>query len=130
MTVRKEAKILVLDDEELIRNMVHDMIEAVGYRCDVTDRGEEVVSMYASALESGAPYCAVILDLTIPEGMGGVEAAQAILEMDRDARLIVSSGFSGDRVVEHYKDYGFCASVPKPYSMLELKETLDGICGG
>ena len=130
MTGREEARILVLDDEELLRAMVHDMIEAVGYSCDLAERGEDAVKMYSRALEAGMPYCAVILDLTLPEGMGGVETAKAILEIDRNARLIVSSGFSGKRVVEHYEDYGFCASIPKPYSILELKETLDSICGG
>ncbi len=125
---QSSKRILVLDDEDLIRKMARDMLSALGYESDVAVEGGEAVAMYRDAMEQGSPYCAVIVDLTICEGMGGLEAARIIREMDSEARLVVSSGFSEQPAMCHFKDYGFVASMPKPYRLLELKDILDSIC--
>ena len=84
-----------------------------------------------SALQSGfrvrRPPSAVILDLTIPGGMGGEEAARAILAIDRHAQLIVSSGYSNDPIISEFGNYGFAASVHKPYSLARIAEILDSL---
>jgi DNA-binding NarL/FixJ family response regulator len=81
--------------------------------------------MYREAGESGRGFDVVIMDLTIPGGMGGREAVAELLEMDPAARVIVSSGYSNDPVMADYRGHGFCAAVIKPFQMNELVKALD-----
>jgi two-component system, cell cycle sensor histidine kinase and response regulator CckA len=120
--------ILVMDDEELIRNLAADILEQQGYRVTLCGNGAEAVSLYREALESGKRYDAAILDLTIPGGIGGKETAQQILSLDPDARLIVSSGYSNNVVMNSYQEHGFCAASPKPYDAGELLRLLNELC--
>ncbi|MHC1696832.1 MAG: CHASE4 domain-containing protein [Geobacteraceae bacterium] len=112
--------ILVMDDEEMIRNLSAELLSLLGYQVYTCSSGEEAIDMYKTALEIGNPLCAVIMDLTIPGGMGGKEAAQSILAIDPAARLIVSSGYSNDPVLAEYSKYGFVAAVSKPYTADKL----------
>jgi PAS domain S-box-containing protein len=119
--------ILVMDDEEMIRDIAAEILEYLGYQAMTCTRGEEAVALYKRAKESGAPFFAAIMDLTIPGGMGGKEAAEKILEIDPDARLIVSSGYSVDPVMAHFKSYGFRGSVGKPYQAKEIAHVLSAV---
>lgn len=119
------ASLLVMDDEEMIRDMAVAMLEELGYRVTACGDGDAAVSLYKTAQEDGAPFSAVIMDLTIPGGMGGREAARAILDADPQARLIVSSGYSGDPVISDYRRYGFCAAVLKPYGVADIAAVLE-----
>jgi len=121
---RSIGSILVMDDEETIRDVARETIGFLGYQATTCSNGEEAIAKYTEAFESASPYMAVILDLTIPCGMGGVEAAKRILAIDPDARLIVSSGYSFDPVMSEFKDYGFCAAIEKPYRADELGNKL------
>ena len=114
------GSILVMDDEKVILSLVKETLEFQGYQVTTCVNGEEAIALYRAASESNEPFKAVILDLTIPSGMGGVEAARLILAIDPEAMLIVSSGYSYDPVMAEYKDYGFCAAVTKPYKADEL----------
>ena len=117
--------ILVMDDEELIRNLVQNILEHSGYRPVTCEDGAAAVELYREALERGEPFSAVITDLTVPGGMGGIEATREILALDAEACLIVSSGYCQDPVMADPGAYGFRAAVAKPYRIDELKETLD-----
>ncbi len=128
ITEKRPKRVLVLDDEALILNMVKDMLEVLDYRCDTAVHGLEAVSMYEDAMKSGEMYCAVVVDLTLPDGISGLDAAKKILELDSDAPLIVSSGYSDEPVMANYKKYGFRAALPKPYTMMGLKEVIDDVC--
>lgn len=119
--------ILLMDDEETIRNLARETLGFLGYRVTTCNNGEEAIALFKAARESGKPFMAVILDLTIPGGMGGKEAAQHILEIDPSARLIVSSGYTNDPVMAGYRNYGFCAAVTKPYKASELGEELGAL---
>jgi len=101
-------------------------LEKKGISVDVASDGEEAVQNYRKALESGSPYNAVLLDLTVPGGMGGVEAARMILKIHPEANLIVSSGYSDDIVLSEYTKYGFKACLPKPYTIQKLIKTVEG----
>jgi len=118
------GKVLVMDDEELVRELVKRGLKKKGISVDVASEGEE--EKYREALGSGSPYNAVILDLTVPGGMGGVEAARMILKMHPEANLIVSSGYSEDIVLSEYTKYGFKACLPKPYTIQKLIKTVEG----
>jgi PAS domain S-box-containing protein len=126
-TGRKGGRVLVMDDEEIIRKMLVNMLKVIGYEVETTSEGTEALEVYRRALESGRPFDAVIMDLTIPGGMGGKEAVGKVLEMDPGARVIVSSGYATDAIMSEYKQYGFSAVIAKPYSIDQLEETLNSL---
>jgi len=116
--------ILVVDDDEMVRELAEITLKRLGYTVVCCKNGAAAVSLYRSAREEGMPFSLVIMDLTIPGGMGGVEAARQILSIDQEAQLIVSSGYSDDPVMANYSDYGFCASLEKPYNVEEISSIL------
>ncbi|MDD2364816.1 MAG: PAS domain-containing protein [Desulfuromonadaceae bacterium] len=116
--------ILVMDDEEVIRDVSAEMLEYLGYKVTKCSDGDEAVNMYLDSMKSGSPFFAVIMDLTIPGGMGGKEAAVKILAIDSDATLVVSSGYSNDPIMADYANFGFSAAVAKPYTISELGRVL------
>jgi two-component system, cell cycle sensor histidine kinase and response regulator CckA len=124
-----ESTVLVMDDEETIRDLAADILAALGYAVTTCSNGEEAIGLYREASERGKPFLAAIMDLTIPAGMGGKEAAQRILAYDPSARLIVSSGYSNDPVMARHGDYGFCAAVVKPYRWADLQQVLSATGG-
>jgi PAS domain S-box-containing protein len=119
-----KGRILVMDDEEMIRKMLSKMLPLDGYDVELAKDGAEAVELYRKARESGQPFDAVIMDLTIPGGMGGKEAIKKLLEIDPDVKAIVSSGYATDPIMADFKKYGFSAVVTKPYSFEELEKTL------
>jgi PAS domain S-box-containing protein len=113
-------RVLVMDDEEMILEVVSIMLAELGCAVDTCCDGAGAVARYQVALELGSPYDAVILDLTVPGGMGGLEASVLIRSIDPEAVLIVSSGYSNDAVATDLRGYGFSGAVMKPYSMESL----------
>lgn len=125
-----KGRVLVMDDEETIRELLSADLTEAGYTVELTKDGAEAIERYKKAEESGEPFDVVIMDLTIPGGMGGREAIKQLLEIDPDAKAIVSSGYSTDPVMADYKKYGFSAVVTKPYSVGELEKKLRSILKG
>ncbi|KAF0188607.1 MAG: PAS/PAC sensor hybrid histidine [Desulfobulbaceae bacterium] len=124
---QKSGSILVMDDEEMILDMVVGMLEYLGYTVTKCLNGSEAIAQYKAAKESGSPFSAVIMDLTIPGGMGGKEAAVRILKIDPQACLVVSSGYSNDPIISDFKSYGFNAAIVKPYTMNDLGKLLSSL---
>jgi PAS domain S-box-containing protein len=116
--------ILVMDDEAMIRDFSAAILSELGYRVTTCSDGAEAVTRYERALCSGSPFAAVIMDLTIPGGMGGKVAAQQILAIDAKAKLVVSSGYSNDPIMADYAAHGFSAAVAKPYRIKDLGRIL------
>jgi len=123
-TARKGGSVLVMDDEAIIRDLASEMLQELGYDVRTCSDGAEAIELYRAANESGEAFSAVIMDLTIPGGMGGKQAAQHIIKIDPEARLIVSSGYSNDPVIAEYAKAGFCATLLKPYSAGEIARAL------
>jgi PAS domain S-box-containing protein len=119
-----EGRVLVLDDEEAVRKVAANLLRRLGYEVDLAETGEGVLSLYTEAMSSSRPYDAVILDLTIPGGMGGKECMQHLRRLDPNVSAIVSSGYSTDPVMAEYKKHGFRGVVAKPYQIKELSETV------
>ncbi len=118
------GRVLVMDDEDLIRDVATCLLGFMGYEVDSCADGREAVERFRAAREKNVPFSAVILDLTIPGGMGGKEAASRILDIDPDAVLIVSSGYSDDPVMANFRQYGFSGAVPKPFDTEGLVKEL------
>jgi len=121
--------VLVMDDDKLIQTLVSQILQHLGYRVTTCADGEEAIALYERGARSGNPFLAAIMDLTIPGGMGGKEAAQRLLALDPAARLIVSSGYSNDPVMADFGRYGFCAAIAKPYRVAELAGVLARLKG-
>ena len=121
------GKILLMDDEDAIREMASAALAMFGYQPFVARDGEEMLEMYRQERESGSPFDAVIMDLTIPGGMGGKEAVKKLLELDPKALAIASSGYSEDPVMANYQEYGFAGIVSKPYSLQDLDAAIQEI---
>lgn len=125
-----KGRILVMDDEETIREMVMDMLAYLGYKAKAARHGEEAIEMYVQAQQSRQPFDAVLMDLTIPGGMGGEETVKRLLAIDPEARCIVSSGYSTAPVMADYKHYGFVAVIAKPFQIVQLNEVLHKVLQG
>ncbi|MDI9571081.1 MAG: ATP-binding protein, partial [Pseudomonadota bacterium] len=121
------CRILVMDDEEYIRDMITDMLDLMGHTAITVKNGEEAIRAYKEALGAGQRFDGVILDLTIPGGMGGKETIGALLEMDKDVRAMVASGYSNDPVMSDYARYGFRSALIKPYRLAQVQEALAAI---
>ncbi|MFO7735992.1 MAG: ATP-binding protein, partial [bacterium] len=118
----KGHKVLVMDDEELIRDVLENILVRFGCDVDAVSNGDEAVELFRRSFEKGEEYDILILDLTVKEGMGGVEALKNIKKICPHIKAIISSGYIGDELVDKYKKSGFSAVVKKPYSLEDLKE--------
>jgi PAS domain S-box-containing protein len=126
-TIRGEGTILVMDDEEMVREVLSDMLDFLGYQVELTTDGAEAIGLYQKAQQAGRQYDAVIMDLTVPGGMGGKEAIRKLLELDPGAKVIVSSGYGNDPIMAEYAQYGFSGVVSKPFKIETLSSVLHGV---
>jgi len=119
-----QERILLVDDEKTVRKSSGKILSRLGYQVTFAQDGAEGVRLYKKAMQAKQPFDVVIMDLTIPGGMGGEEAANKLKKIDPGAKVIVSSGYSDNRVVSEYAAYGFCGAVTKPYNVEELAEVI------
>ena len=119
-----------MDDEAPLRKMVGRMLGRLGYESEFAKDGSEAIRMVKDAKEAEKPYDAVILDLTIPGGMGGKEAINKLLEIDPEMKAIVSSGYSDDPVLANFQEYGFKGMMPKPFESRSLSKVLHEVLKG
>lgn len=121
---RSRPRVLVMDDEALIREVIGLYLERQGYEAVLAREGAEAVDLYRVALETGTRFDAVIMDLTVLGGMGGAEAIRRLLALDPEVRGIVASGYANDPVMANYREFGFRAALPKPFRADELTAAL------
>jgi signal transduction histidine kinase/CheY-like chemotaxis protein len=124
-----KRKVLLMDDEALVRDIACKMLTYMGYEVCQAEDGVGAVALYQEALDAGRPFDAVIMDLTVPGGMGGREAIGKLLEIDPNARAIASSGYADDPTMSQFARYGYKGIVAKPYKVQELSEALHSILG-
>ena len=120
-------RVLVMDDEPDIRDLIDTMLSLLGYDCVTTRKGEDALDAHEKARQEGKPFDIAIMDLTIPNGMGGAETMKRLRAKDSDIRTVVASGYSDDPVIAHHREYGFDSVLPKPYVMSDLMRTLEGL---
>ncbi len=122
-----EGTILIMDDDDMVRTAVGEMAQALGYSAAFAANGAEALDLYQQARRSESRFDAVIMDMTIPGGLGGKDTIAKLLEIDPDAKVIISSGYVEGPLISHYRDYGFKDIIAKPYSILELSRVLDDV---
>jgi len=123
------GRLLIMDDDEAVRSAAAELLETIGYEVDTAADGSAAIDLYTQAMESDRPFDAVVLDLTVPEGVGGRETMARLLEIDPRVKAIVSSGYSTDPVMANYREHGFSGVAVKPYSLAELAQTLKSAIG-
>jgi PAS domain S-box-containing protein len=124
--IRGKGKILLMDDEEGVREALGGMLSQIGYDVAYARDGKEAIEKYLRSKENN-PFDLVIMDLTIPGGIGGKEAIETLLNADPNIKAIVSSGYSSDPVMSEFQKYGFRGVIPKPYSIEDLSATVDRV---
>jgi signal transduction histidine kinase/DNA-binding NarL/FixJ family response regulator len=125
--LRGKGRILVMDDDPNVRESVAEVLNFLGYNAHFAEDGEEAIKIYSNAAENDGNFEAVIMDLTIPGGMGGIEALSRLREIDPSVKAIVSSGYSNDPVMSNYRRYGFSGVINKPYRVEDLSKVLDSV---
>jgi CheY-like chemotaxis protein/anti-sigma regulatory factor (Ser/Thr protein kinase) len=121
------GRILVVDDEDMIRDLLSNMLTSIGYEVDSVPDGAEAIDVYQNAQAEGRPYTAVILDITIPGGMGGLEALESLRAVDPQAKVLISSGYANNPVMANFQQYGFNGVIAKPYTMQKVHEVLQQV---
>jgi PAS domain S-box-containing protein len=121
------GSILIVDDEEAIRDLVEFTLERLGYKVSKAESALEGVELYRQKFEAGERFDVVILDLTLPGGMGGKEALKRLIEIDPTVNAIVSSGYAMDATMSRYQDFGFRGVIAKPYEAAELGRTIHDV---
>ena len=120
-------RILVMDDDDMIGEIVIQMLEYFGFEVVHVKDGTDAVSEYKKQRERDRSFDLVIMDLTVPGGMGGEEAVGEILAVDQHAKVLVSSGYANDPVMVNYKDYGFVGVLAKPFDLTAIQKTIEAI---
>ena len=120
-------RILFMDDEEILQELVSAMLEHLGYEVVCAAHGEEAIERYTAAHQAGRPFDVVIVDLTVPGGMGGHEAVRQLQKIDPQVKAVVSSGYSNDPIMAEYEQHGFAGVIAKPYQMAELSNVLQDV---
>lgn len=126
-TLSDNFKILIMDDEEMLSESIASLLGLMGYTVETASDGVEAIELYKKAKGGGRPFDVVVMDLTIPGGMGGKEAIKRLRGIDSDVKAVVSSGYSSDSVMADFASHGFNGVVVKPYRIEELIETLNKV---
>ncbi len=120
-----QKRILVMDDEELVRLFAEKMFDKLGYEVETVREGEAALRRYKEATESGQPFSLVILDISVHKGLGGKETIKALREYDPEVTAVVSSGYTTDPVMVEYEAFGFQGRISKPFELDEIIEVLN-----
>ncbi len=122
--LKSGKQILLMDDDPMVQMVVQKLLTKKGYRVECAQSGEETIKKYQEYLVGGTPFHLVMIDLSIHEGMGGVEAAQHLKEIDPDSKAIIFSGYISDPVVDEPGKYGFDGVLKKPFSIDEFERLI------
>ena len=118
-----------MDDDEALLEVAGEILEHLGYEVAFVRNGLEALKKYKESMEAGHPFDGVILDLTIPGGMGGKEAIKKLREIDPDIKALVSSGYSNERIMSNPEHYGFSDVIAKPYKIEQMDKALQRVLG-
>ncbi|MBN1348215.1 response regulator [candidate division KSB1 bacterium] len=118
------GRILIMDDEEIVREVAVNMLTELGYEVTLAANGEEAIELFRLSQKSSQPFDLVIMDLTVRAGMGGKESGEKLRKLDKNVKIVVSSGYSANPIMANFKEYGFCDVITKPYRLEELSQVV------
>ncbi len=124
------GKVLVMDDEPMVGEVLGRMLRTLGYEVQLVKDGAKAIEFFTRAQDTGSPFATVILDLTVPGGMGGKEAMERLKKIDPHLKAIVSSGYSDDPAMADFRRYGFFDVIAKPYRITDLDKVLKKVLPG
>jgi two-component system cell cycle sensor histidine kinase/response regulator CckA len=119
------GRVLVMDDDRVLSTLIARMLRSFGYSSVCETNGADTIDCFTREREQGSPFCAVILDLTVPGGMGGREVCDAIRKLDDGTPVFVASGYAHDPIISSPQEYGFTASLSKPFTKAEMAAMLE-----
>ena len=122
--IKGTGRILIMDDDEAVRLVTSRMVRQLGFEVIEAEHGDQALEIYRNHLKDEPAIDLVITDLTVPQGMGGLETMQKLLEIDPECRAIVCSGYSGDPIMANHRNYGFQAALVKPFNFRQLNQAL------
>ena len=122
-----KGRVLLVDDEEIILDVSREVLRFLGYDAAFAKEGGAAIELYKQGKEAGQPFDLVIIDLTIPDGMGGRETMENLLKYDPGVKAVVSSGYTNDPVMQEYARFGFSGRLTKPYRINEMKTLLESM---
>jgi len=120
-----KGKVLFMDDEQIILDMTREVLKFLDYDVMFAKEGSEAIALYRREKAAGAPFDVVILDLSVPYGLGGKETIQELRKIDPRVKSVISSGYVDDPVVQDFSSYGFDERLTKPYKIPDLKNILE-----
>ena len=120
-----KGKVLLMDDEQIILDVTLEVLKFLGYSVMFAREGAAAIELYKNEKAAGVPFDLVILDLSVPDGIGGKEAIGLLKAFDPDVNAVVSTGFSNDPVVLDFASYGFSGKLTKPYKINDMKKVLE-----
>jgi CheY-like chemotaxis protein len=123
----RTGRLLVMDDDEIVRRGARRLLSHCGYEVECASDGAQAIALYTQARYAGRPFDAVILDLTVLDGMGGEECIRRLRALDPAVKAVACSGYSGEPVLAEFRSHGFQAVIRKPFSLEELTEVLNSI---
>lgn len=122
-----EKRVLIMDDEAFLMEVMGSMLEIIGYDSDYASNGTQAIELYQQALTKKTPYAFIIMDLTIPGGMGAKETIKELRVIDPEVRAIVSSGYANDPIMTDYSNHGFAGVITKPFKLDDLKAVVEQV---
>jgi CheY-like chemotaxis protein len=125
--IENKGRILVMEEEDMLRNLIEEFLERIGYKADLTREGGAAIKLYKEAMQAGRPYKAVILDRGVEIGMNGLETIKELLKIDPEVKAIISSGYRGSS--EECREHGFRNYLNKPFTQGNLERVLKKIIG-
>lgn len=124
-TTKGRKKVLVMDDEAMIREVTKQLLTASGYDVEIAADGLEAIHLYTRAKKANDPFAVVFLDLSVKGGLGGVPALKRLQKIDPHVKAIISSGYSDDLIMKNYRKYGFLEAVTKPFTLEKLTGVME-----
>lgn len=122
-----KGKVLLMDDEQVILDVTNEVLRFLGYEVMFARDGAAAVDLYCEERNKGNPFDLVILDLSVPEGIGGKEAFERLHALDPKAKVVISSGFTNDPMLTDYESFGLDGVLAKPYRITEIKALLENM---
>ena len=118
------SRVLLMDDDEAVLEVTSEILRVFGYEVEIAHDGKEALELYHQGMINGKRFDIVIMDLTIPGGMGGRDAVVELHKLDPEAKAMVSTGHADDPAVSQFSDHGFVGVIPKPYRIDELDKRI------